>query len=487
MEKYSLEKFIDKANKIHKNKYDYSKVEYVDSQTKVCIICPKHGEFWQTPYSHLAKHGCPECKGLKKLTKEIFLERANKVHNNKYTYENAEVHGIRSKIPIICPIHGKFLQAIKNHLNGQGCPLCGKKFAKEWQQNKYEEFVDESKKRFGDVYEFPNIEKMYINSHSKILVKCKKCGNIFEKIACDHLTSPSGGCRHCYFVKSKAEEELATFIKELLRDDVVEFGNRNILNGFELDIFIPSKNIAIEYNGLFWHSTPRKDKNYHLTKLEKCENENIRLIQIFEDEWLLNKEIVKNKLKHLLGCDVNSDKIMGRKCKIEEIPYQISKDFLDTNHIQGSSKSSVYLGALFDNVLIGVMTFKREKDIWELTRFATIPNKKCQGVGGKLLSYFIKKYKPTKIKSFADRRWCSKSDNIYLKLGFVEEKKLLPDYRYFFNGSLERLHKFNFRKEVLNKKYGYPMSMTESEMTKSLGVNKIYDCGLIKYVMTICK
>ena len=112
--------FIKKAREVHGDKYDYSKVEYVNNHINVCIICPKHGEFWQVPNSHLNGNGCPACVGLKRLTKVYFINRANRVHNYKYDYSNCNFISTHFKVDIICPIHGTFSQLPKNHLKGQG-------------------------------------------------------------------------------------------------------------------------------------------------------------------------------------------------------------------------------------------------------------------------------------------------------------------------------------------------------------------------------
>lgn len=111
----------------------------------------------------------------------------------------------------------------------------------------------------------------------------------------------------------------------------------------------------------------------------------------------------------------------------------------------------------------------------------------CRGVGGKLLSHFIKYYDVNEIKTFADRRWNIESkDNLYVKLGFVKDSEIKPDYRYINKSNpTERMHKFNFRKQILHNKYGLPLSMTETEMTKQLGYERIWDCGLIKYVKNV--
>ena len=483
-EKITSKEFIERAKMVHGDKYDYSKTEYVNAKTKVCIICPKHGEFWQLPHSHLSGSGCPICNRIKRSLESTFIENAKKVHGNKYDYSKVKYINKDTKVCIICPIHGEFWQRPHNHVHGkQGCPECGKKYAREWRKYDFNVFLKASKERFGDKYSFPNIEKEYENSHSKITVRCNKCGNEFTKIACDHITSPSGGCKHCYFTKSKAEEEIGEFILKTLRDDsLVSFNNRDILKNNELDIYIKDKKIAIEFNGLFWHSN--KGKNYHLMKTEMCDNLGIRLIQIFEDEYTFHKDVVLSKLKHILKCDYNLEKVYGRNCVVKEITFKESSEFLNKNHIQGASKSTIYLGAFNKGVLCAVMSFtKQSENKWELTRFASDITKRCIGVGGKLFSYFLKHCNPTEVKSFADRRWTiDEESNFYHRLGFKLDKVLRPDYRYFMNGEKERLHKFRFRKNILTKKYNFSNELTETQMTEKIGAKKIWDCGLFKYI-----
>ena len=286
---------------------------------------------------------------------------------------------------------------------------------------------------------------------------------------------------------SKPETDIKNYIEQ--------FGytctkNRKILSGKELDIYIKEKNIAIEFNGNKFHTEwfGKKDKRYHLEKTIECQKNNIGLIQIFEDEYYNKKEIVLNKIQHIIGENKNLPKIMGRKCIIKEINNTLSESFLEKNHIQGYVASTIYLGAFYQEKLIAVMTFKREKkdcDSWELTRFASDNKYVCQGVGGKLFKYFIRNYKPQEVKSFADRRWTiNEKNNIYIQLGFKFAGYTKPDYKYY-NPKIDkymRIHKFNFRKQKLSKKYGFPMSMTETEMVKELGYDRIWDCGLIKYV-----
>lgn len=289
-----------------------------------------------------------------------------------------------------------------------------------------------------------------------------------------------------HYFTSKSEREIHDFIENDLGIKVKK--DRSILEGREIDIYIPDKKIGIEYNGLLWHTEgfAHKDKLFHLLKTEDANKKGVELIQIFEDEYALHKDIVLSKISHLLGCDTGKEKIGGRKCTIKQITKTQGYKFLTDFHIQGDATSTVYYGAFFNDKLIAVMSFLQESEgMWNLTRFATDYNYICQGVGGKIFSQFVKDYNPIEVKSFADRRWTiNRDNNLYTKLGFKLDFILPPDYRYY-NCKIDkydRIHKFSFRKKVLSRKYGFSMDMTESEMAKELGYDRIWDCGLYKYV-----
>lgn len=481
--KKTKDTFINEAINVHGNRYDYSKVVYVNSTQKVCIICPKHGEFLQTPNSHLHGHGCPKCSGVSKMTYEEFLSKANDIHKHKFIYNN-DFDGIHKKITITCPTHGNFIQLAKKHLQGQSCPKCAIEKLSTNKKDRNKLFINQSNIRFNNLYLFPNIDNEYINSHSKLTVVCDKCNNTFTKIACDHLTSPFGGCKYCYGNTSKSENEIIDYIKSSFPSLKLSLNDRTLLNGKEIDILIPQLKIGIEFNGLYWHSEEvHSDKNYHLNKTNMCEEKGYQLIQIFEDEFIYSKNIVLSKIKHILGMDYGK-KIMARKCNVKEITYKEAKDFLLINHIQGFAKATTYVGCFYKNELIAVMTFvKTNINEWELNRFATDNNFNCIGVGGKLFKYFTRNYNPSSIKSFADRRWSTLlHDNLYTKIGFEIDKITRPDYYYLIKGTNKRIHKFNFRKQILHKKYSFPISDTETDMANKLNACKIWNCGLIKYI-----
>ena len=178
------EQFLEKAKNVHGDKYDYSKVEYVNNHTKICIICPEHGEFWQTPHAHIdAKRGCPKCGVIKcanatRKTKEKFINEAKKIHGNKYDYSKTEYNGCKTKVCIICPEHGEFWQEPNNHLNGSGCPKCHFKKIGDLKRMDVNDFIEMSKNVHGDKYDYSKVE--YINNNTKVCIICPEHGEFWQ-------------------------------------------------------------------------------------------------------------------------------------------------------------------------------------------------------------------------------------------------------------------------------------------------------------------
>ena len=155
---FNTKDFIEKAREVHGDKYDYFKVEYEKSHEKVCIICPEHGEFWQIPNAHLNGNGCPKCSKNKKHTTESFIEKAREVHGDKYDYSKVEYVNMSTKICIICPEHGEFWQIPRNHIVGKGCKLCGKKYGTRIKSFTTESFIEKVREIHGDKYDYSKVE-----------------------------------------------------------------------------------------------------------------------------------------------------------------------------------------------------------------------------------------------------------------------------------------------------------------------------------------
>lgn len=359
----------------------------------------------------------------------------------------------------------EMLQDERNHVI---CPLCNQKFVRisnyHIEHKHGMNWYDFKKK-------FPNVKLMSDTDHELSSEQIKK-GNMLH-----------GKAKYI----SKPEREIREFLDSF---GVKYESNRQILIGKEIDIYIPDKKIGIEFDGLKFHTEffGKKDQYYHLNKTLKCNEVGVSLIHIFEDEYMNTKDIVYSKLRHILDLCDELPRIYARKCEIREIYKHEAKDFLDKNHIQGYSASTVYFGAFYCNKLVGVMTFKKgniKNYGWELTRFATDNNYVCCGLGGKMFNFFVKNYNPYSVISFADRRWTLDiNHNMYTKLGFMIKSVNKPEFRYY-NGKLDRykrIHKLNLSKRNLIKRYDLDPKLTELEMTKMLGYDRIWDCGLVKYI-----
>lgn len=504
------EQFIEKAKLVHnRENLDYSKVVYKNNRTPVLIIDHdldengvEYGEFWQTPWNHLNGQCHPKKRAKrisegKRSKQEEIIERFKKVHaNENLDYSEVKYVNMHTKVKIIShdlrpdgTEYGEFWQEPSAHLRGCTHPDIGKKKQINSQTYTTEEFINKAKKvHVNDNYDYSHV--CYTKSKTKVEIICNKIGTNGKQHG-SFMTSPDlflmgKGCPKCGNHLSYAEDELYEYICGLMGKENVQKRNKTILDGKEIDIYIPSLKIGFEYNGIRWHSEEfGKDRLYHINKTRKAKEKGVTLIQIFEDEFVLKKEIVLSKIKHILQKNNNLEKIYARKTSVSEIDKDFAREFLEEFHIQGFVNSTIYLGLFYKGSLIGVMSFLNEKNgNWNLTRFVTDVNFICVGAASKLFSYFIKNYNPTLVKSFLDRRWCrNEENNVYIKLGFKFDKYTEPEYRYITGDGL-RHHKFGFRKQTLSKKYGFPLSMTESEMTEALGYKKIWDCGLIRYVWT---
>ena len=243
--KYTKDIFIEKANKTHNHFYDYSQIVYQNIDTKICIICPIHGEFWQRPSKHLQGQGCPKCKGDKIAKTKLFsindfLNKAQQIHKDKYDYSKVEYINSSTKILIICPIHGEFMQTPNKHLLGQGCPYCANHL-----QLSRETFIEKSNQVHNKFYDYSNV--IYKNLKTKIKIICPIHGE-FEQTPYHHLKGH--GCPYCAKEINVSESKLYRLLKAHFSFDIQrEMKFQWLTKNKSLDIFIPQYNIAIEYQG----------------------------------------------------------------------------------------------------------------------------------------------------------------------------------------------------------------------------------------------
>jgi very-short-patch-repair endonuclease len=475
--------FILKANKVHNKKYDYSLVNYVNTTTKVKIICPVHGEFEQIPKSHIKGSGCILC-GFDAMKKKQsgntneFIINAKKIHGDKYDYSKVNYVNRKTNVTLICPIHGEFKQMPYTHLDKSGCKKCNADNLRFNFSDTKELFIEKSL-LLGKNYDYSKVD--YVNSKTKIKIICPIHGE-FEQIPNSHLMGKD--CKKCGSIYNKLEQELKDYLTELGVDFIEN--TRKVIHPFEVDIYIPSNNLAIEFDGLYWHSELYKPKDYHLDKTELALKNGVRLIHVFEDEWVHKQDIVKSRIKNILG--LTDNRLYARKCTIKEIPAATAKEFLDANHIQGNVYSMVNLGLYLADELVGLMTFgglrkamgfSSKEGTYELVRFCNKLNTSVIGGADKLLKYFIKTYQPKEIISYADKRWSQGA--VYEKLGFDFVHDSKPSYFYVNNDKRE--YRFKYRKNILVKE-GFDANKTEHEIMLERKLYRIYDCGNKKYLLS---
>lgn len=279
---------------------------------------------------------------------------------------------------------------------------------------------------------------------------------------------------------SKEEKNILFYIKEIYNGEIVE--NYRLENK-EIDIYIPSLKIGFEYNGLYWHSELNKNKNYHYDKMKFFSDNNINIIQIWEDDWMFRKDIIKSMISNKLGL---SDRIFARKCNLKLVSNQETRSFLTDNHIQGFLGSKVKIGLYYNNELVSLMTFgslrkslghNSKDNVYELLRFCNKVGKSVVGGASKLFNYFIKKFEFDEILSFSLNSYST--GNLYRELNFKFKGETGVNYFWCKNGI--RYHRFNFRKDKLISE-GYDKNQTEVEIMTGRNYFRLFDCGSKKFI-----
>lgn len=329
-------------------------------------------------------------------------------------------------------------------------------------------------------YKSLGINVVYFND-SKITCICEKCNKeyttnlyiVYQRVVANMLP-----CIFCYPLGDSQESKFQKSVGDFLKSIGIDFlsSDRKLLNGKELDIYIPTFNVAIECNGTYWHNELYKHKNYHRDKYLECKKLGINLIQIWQDDWLYKSDIVKSRL-----CSkFNKTKTIGaRKCNLRKIGFKECVDFLNKNHLQSSVPSKINYGLFYKEELISVMTFTKNrisvgnKNDYELLRFCNKVGHTVVGAANKLFKAFILDYKPLQVNSYSNLEWGE--GNFYELLGF---NRLLKDtiigYSYVDKGI--KRHRFNYRKDILVKQ-GFDVDKSEHQIMLDRKIYRVYHSG----------
>lgn len=436
----------------------------------------------------------------------------------------------------------EIVNKIVNEIPKWNCPHCDKSFkcngidAGGWIGNhllKVHGFskIDHVQKFPQDSVLWPNRlkkaeRKLKIETSDKHRVECLECNQFFSKISNSHLRLKHGGmtmeqykkkhpfarvnsqelsdkAREIYFgdnglskvsPESNGEKEIKEFVQSL------GFETKKFKTGFsEIDVFVPEMNVGFEYHGIFHHSQFRgRHKKYrHSDNLQNAEERGIQLIQIFEDEWLCKKEIVKSRIRNILKVD--SIRLQARKCEVRLLTISEIRDFLNQNHLQGYKYAKFNVGLIFEGEVVQCMTFidinKRTNGskiypdgVYENVRSCTKIDYYVIGGFERMLKFFEDTVKPNQIVSFADRRWSSLlKEPFYIRLGF-EFVKNTGNAFWVMKGYTKRMYRSNFTKpkmRAMNPELFKDFSdkeLTQEKMLQMLGFDIIWDCGNLKFV-----
>jgi hypothetical protein len=381
-----------------------------------------------------------------------------------------------------------------NGLKSCGCLKSNEEYIKENHKKKtIYTFTDVIKACNSNALKFLNDvdlnSKIYKTDYGNWPVQCF-CGKIYmpDLGSLIYQKSKSCGC-----VKSKTQADIANYIESL--GISVKRNDRTEINPKEIDIFCPENKIAVEYCGLYWHGNiylKQKAMNCHYDKMKECEAKGIRLITIFENEWLERPEVVKGYLRAILGRKVQI--IGARKCEIKLIESSTARVFCERYHIQGKCTTGVNYGLFYGNEMIacaiynhlispGNLTIGND---WNLARYCVKEGLSVPGGLSKIQKQFILENKPFKIISYSDNRWSI--GKIYQTLGFEKASESGLSYQYFKTGTQGPLmHKSFGRKSAIKRRNPeiYNPNKTEWAMMQEAGYDRIWDCGKIKWVLKI--
>lgn len=475
--------FVDKSRTIFGDIFDYSDTVFVNSSTKVTMRCITHDcMFSQLPQNHLrGNNGCAQCNNQSAITRDEFISRSiGKYGDSTLDYslvKSDDITNMHSKVQLRCIKHNYvFFTEINSHLRRtMGCPLCASggvmtrdRFSYKLDENNITGF-DYSLVDFSDI----NVR----NKKEKIL--CDQPGHGYFYQTLDNHLRGRNGCMHCApHGFSEQEKQIVNYIKSK-EINVIE-NSRDILpSGKELDIYIPNKHIAIEYNDIYWHTESKgKDRYYHYNKWKECHDQGIKLYIIWSDDYINKKSIVLSHIDSIL-CVSDTPVIYARKCDVQQIDTHQAREFFNSYHIQGFVPSSYYMALLYEDHIIAAISVKKQHSDYVLTRFATAYH--VPGAASRLVHHIEKQLDYDYLITFADLTFSH--GNLYEKTGWTKHSVLPPDY-YYVRDNMHKEHKFAYRKHRFDSDDSllYDDKLTEKQLADLNGLDRLWDCGKIKYV-----
>ena len=468
--------FINKCNEVHNHEFDYSLVNYCGRNHKIEIKCKHHGVFSSLAGNHLRGSGCPKCANANRnnnvrLTHEEFVERfieSNK--NNPNINILSEYINMNTKISVSCSMGHNWSVKPQDLLNGHGCKICSRAHDRVYftQNHLSSDTLDKLNDRDW-LYSQHIVNKTTMEKIAIDIGVTPKCVSSYMK---------KHGIESQKFGNSQIERDVLGFLKSITNTTIV-CNDRVTVPTVEIDLYLPEYNVGIEIDGVYWHGElSGRDKTYHLNKTNKCKDSGIRLIHVWDIEWMLKQDIVKSRIQNILKKNCI---LYARCCEIKIVSTAESKLFMNLNHIQGYTPGTVELGLFHNEELVGMMTFGRSrfnKTVqYELLRFATKCGVNIIGGASKLHNYFICNYKPTSIISYCDLRYGT--GELYKVLGYKFERYSLPNQFYFKRNNSQKLYSRHvFQKHKLSSRLkSFDPLLTSWDNIVNNGYDRIWDCG----------
>lgn len=472
---------IQYINERFNNKYITDNLIFVSNKTAFNLTCPKHGEFEITRSAILLSKlnsACPKCKKLEKGevydTESCAAKIEGKFGKDHFDLTKLNYQGYRTEIEVGCKHGHGFFKILPDRLYVyDDCPQCSMNAKYNKQLLSWEEYKIRASIVHKEYYSYNNNNK-YNGLLKPIVITCPKHGD-FKQLAGNHLNGGKG-CIKCSATISKPE----SLLKQWIVDSGIEIIEQH-RDKYEIDIFIPSLALGIEFNGLYWHSELKKDKHYHVVKQQYFKEKGIRIIFIWEDEWRDKPELIKAYLTHQLN--LNKNKTYARKCIINQIDSKLANGFLKNNHLQGSTIAALYLGIFYEKILVGVGAFTkagsaRGQNQWELIRYATQIN--IVGGLGKIMGVATRLIQEDIISYSDNDKYTGIS---YDKSGFDFVQELPTDYKTFTFASKTRNAKQHTKRENLAKILGdkFNPELTEHQNCVQNKIYRVYDSGKKKW------
>ncbi len=475
-----------KAIAKHGHKFDLSlaRTEFDTVRSVVTIVCPDHGSFTKPAYQHLSqKYSCPQCADEAKgngvrLTHDEILARFKEVHGSTYDYSKVKFKTTLDAVTIICPTHGEFQQKPHYHQAGHGCPKCGYLHSGDDRRRSLEEAIHLAYTATGKTLDFSKNIEYSGNQYDYAVYTCPKHG---EKKAMWYSLWAGHGCPGC--VSGAQRSRYERWLEGIYGDTFKYHRDVTVLGGRRtLDAYSEKHRLAIEINGVYWHSEKHQPRQYHVGKTSECRDKGIQLLHFWDYEIDENPALVLSMIDHKLG---RSHRVFARKLEVCEVDKAEAKAFFDQHHLQGSVGCQVAYGlrSKRNGKLAAVMSFgqprfNRNFDM-ELIRFACHTGLHVVGGASKLFTAFVRNHPNASVVSYADIRYSY--GNLYRQLGFDFVRRTPPNYMYTQgNGAVSR---YQAQKHKLSALLGdqFDPNLSEAENMKLAGYFKVFDCGNLVY------